>query len=145
MKKTSTCKASAFERLGGLEGIRALVNTFYDIMAELPKAQTIREMHPDNLGPTRENLTLFLCGWLGGPALYKQKHGSVNLTGIHARFEINIPERDTWLRCMQLALDRQQIESELAASLLDRFRVPAGRICSYCQQQSQENIVFLAD
>ena len=123
--------------LGGVEGVRALANCFYDIMDDLPEARKIREMHPENLGPTRENLTLFICGWLGGPSLYKEKYGSVNLTDLHALLDIKIIERDIWLSCMEQALDKQPIENDLKKYLLERFRVPAGKICDFCQQQSQ--------
>lgn len=85
---------NAFMMLGGVEGVRALANCFYDIMENAPEARKIRQMHPENLGPTRENLTLFICGWLGGPSLYKEKYGSVNLTDLHALLEINVTERD---------------------------------------------------
>ncbi|NOR23493.1 MAG: globin [Desulforhopalus sp.] len=127
----------AFSMLGGVEGVRALANCFYDIMEELPEARMIRDMHPENLGPTRENLTLFICGWLGGPSLYKEKHGSVNLTDLHALLEINVTERDIWLSCMERALEKQPIENDLKKYLLERFRIPAGKICSFCQQQFQ--------
>jgi hemoglobin len=125
----------AFNMLGGVEGVRALANCFYDIMDEMPEARKIRDMHPKDLGPTRENLTLFLCGWLGGPPLYKEKYGYINLTNLHAPLEINVAERDAWLSCMEKALDRQAIENDLKEHLLERFRVPAGKICAWCQQQ----------
>jgi len=124
-----------FTRIGGLAGVRALVDCFYDIMCELPEARRIRKMHPQDLGPMRENLTLFLCGWLGGPALYQQKYGPINLTGLHSLLEIGVAERDMWLSCMELALDRQPIADDLKGLLLDRLRVPAAKICTWCQRQ----------
>jgi len=124
-----------FNMLGGVERVRALANCFYDIMRDMPKARKIRDMHPKNLGPTRENLTLFLCGWLGGPSLYKEKYGSINLTNYHAHLAINVAERDMWLSCMEQALDQQAIEKDLKILLLKRFRVPAEKIHMWCQQQ----------
>jgi hemoglobin len=129
-----------FNMLGGIEGLRALANCFYDIMHELPEAKKIRHMHPENLGPTRENLTLFLCGWLGGPPLYKEKYGPIDLTNHHAHLKINIAERDMWLTCMEQALDKQAIDDDLKAYLLKRFRVPAEKICAWCQQQILQSI-----
>jgi hemoglobin len=128
---------NAFMMLGGVEGVRALANCFYDIMEDVPDAREIREMHPENLGPTRENLTLFICGWLGGPSLYKEKYGSVDLTDLHVLLDINVTERDIWLSCMEQALDKQPIENGLKHYLLERFRAPAGKICTVCQQQFQ--------
>lgn len=124
-----------FTRIGGQEGIRVLVDCFYDIMDDLPEARRIRDMHPPDLGPIREKLSLFLCGWLGGPALYREKYGPINLTGLHSFLNIDIAERDMWLSCMKQALDKQPISDDLKEFLLERFRVPAARICAWCQQQ----------
>ena len=121
--------------LGGVEGVRALANSFYDIMEALPEARKIRDMHPKDLTPTREKLTLFVCGWLGGPALYREKFGAVNLTELHALFDINDNERDIWLSCMEKALEKQLLDKDLKNYLLKRFQVPAEKICSYCQKQ----------
>jgi hemoglobin len=135
MEGKRSCNQDAFKALGGVAGVRALVNCFYDIMDERPEALKIRDMHPKDLGPTRDNLTLFLCGWLGGPPLYKEKYGSINLTNLHESHAIDIAERDMWLSCMEKALDKQLIEKELQGYLLERLRVPADKICSWCQQQ----------
>lgn len=125
----------AFEMLGGVEGVRTLANCFYYIMDNMPEARKIREMHPSNLETTSENLTLFLCGWLGGPPLYKEKYGSPNLTRLHALLEINGPERDMWLSCMDQAIEKQNIEDDFKKYLIARFRVPAEKIYNWCQQQ----------
>lgn len=135
MEQKTECRENAFNMLGGIEGVRALANCFYDIMDVVPEAQKIRDMHPSNLGPTRENLTLFLCGWLGGPPLYKERYGSINLTNHHALLPINTAEKEMWLTCMEQALDKQPIENDLKLFLLQRFRVPAEKICAWCQKQ----------
>lgn len=128
-------KSSAFEMLGGVEGVRTLSNCFYGIMSSKPEARKIRDMHPSNLDLTCENLTLFLCGWLGGPPLYKEKYGAPNLTRLHALLEINEPERDMWLSCMELAIEQQDIDDDLKKQLIERFAVPAEKIRNWCQQQ----------
>jgi hemoglobin len=135
MERKARYEKEVFNILGGVEGVRALANCFYDIMDDIPEAQKIRDMHPKNLGPTRENLTLFLCGWLGGPSLYKEKYGSINLTNQHALLPINIAEKEMWLTCMEQALDKQAIENDLKIFLLGRFQVPAEKICAWCQKQ----------
>ena len=127
--------ATAFEMLGGVEGVRTLANCFYDIMNSKPEARRIRDMHPSNLDKTCENLTLFLCGWLGGPPLYREKYGSFDLTGLHALLKINEADRDMWLACMEQAVEKQDIEDDLKKRLLERFRVPAEKIRNWCQQQ----------
>ena len=49
----------------GEENIRALVDHFYDAMDDLPEAQTIRAMHPDDLAESRDKFFWFLVGWSG--------------------------------------------------------------------------------
>ncbi|WP_338031711.1 group II truncated hemoglobin [Desulfosediminicola ganghwensis] len=124
-----------FQLVGGVEGVRVLCNRFYDIMEKAPEAQLIRDMHPVDLSETRENLTLFLCGWFGGPSLYAEKFGRANLAEIHLFFDIGYRERDLWLACMQKALQQHPIENNLKKKLLERFRTPAEKIRITCQQQ----------
>ena len=135
MEKKARYDRDAFKMLGGVEGVRALANCFYDTMDSMPEARRIRKMHPLNLETTCENFTLFLCGWLGGPSLYKEKYGSLDLTGLHALLKINEPERDMWLLCMEQAIEKQNIEDDLKKYLTARFRVPAEKIHNWCQQQ----------
>lgn len=136
MQTRKTNDGGLFERVGGVEGIRKLTNCFYDIMEASPEAAAIRDMHPKDLDATRENLALFLSGFLGGPFLYKEKHGTgINLTDVHALYDIGIPERDSWLACMEQALAKQQIAEEVQRELMERFMIPAEKIRSFCQQQ----------
>jgi hemoglobin len=135
MKERGGYGQKAFDLLGGVEGVKDLANCFYDVMEQLPDAQIIRDMHPADLGATREHFALFLCGWLGGPPLYNEKFGSANLAGIHVHFDIGIAERDMWLACMDAALKKQPIGAELQAYLIERFRIPAEKIRITCNQQ----------
>jgi hemoglobin len=95
---------SLFDRLGGADGVRALVDRFYDEMDAAPDARAIRELHPEDLASSREKLHLFLCGWLGGPPLYVEKYGHPRLRARHLPFPIGERERDQWLTCMLHAL-----------------------------------------
>ncbi|MBE2295172.1 MAG: group II truncated hemoglobin, partial [Phycisphaerales bacterium] len=79
---------ASYQAAGGEAGIRQLVDDFYDAMDQLPAAAKIRAMHPTDLSDTRDKLTRFLCGWLGGPKLYAEKYGSIHIPQAHARFAI---------------------------------------------------------
>ena len=68
----------------GEDGIRRLVDAFYDIMDTLPEASGVRAMHADDLAPIKEKLADYLIGWMGGPPLYAEKYGSVCMTEPHA-------------------------------------------------------------
>lgn len=136
MEEKAKYDKDAFKMLGGIEGARALADCFYDTMDSLPEAQRIRDMHPQDLAPICEKFALFLSGWLGGPPLYKEKFGPLDLTGLHALLKIGTAEKDMWLSCMEHALEKQDIEDGLKKYLLERFRAPAEKIHNWCQQQS---------
>ena len=59
--------ATPYDRIGGREVLRAIVNRFYDLMDEDPAYAGLRAMHAEDLAPMRQSLTGFLTGWSGGP------------------------------------------------------------------------------
>jgi hemoglobin len=101
----------------GEEGVRRLVDRFYDLMDTLPEASTIRALHPADLGVAREKLFLFLVGWMGGPPLYVQRHGHPRLRARHLPFPIGEAERDQWMLCMERALSEVVGDEALAGAL----------------------------
>ncbi len=108
----------------GEDGIRDLTSAFYDIMDELPEAKGLRAMHARDLAPMKEKLAEYLIGWMGGPPLYADKYGTVCMTTPHEPYHIGPEERDQWLRCMDLALERIGASEELVTML----KVPMFRI-----------------
>ncbi len=118
---------TSFQAAGGRAGITRLVNAFYDQMHSLPEAVTVRNMHPRDLSVSRDKLTRFLCGWLGGPKLYREKYGAISIPSAHAHFRIGSHERDIWLLCMQRALDQQPWPEAFKTYLLRALSVPAER------------------
>ncbi len=110
-----------FDSLGGLEGIRALVDRFYDLMDTAPEAADIRRLHAASLKRSREKLTEYLTGWTGGPPLYESKYGHPRLRARHLPFTIGARERDQWLWCMDRALDAHEIPGEVRTMLRGRL------------------------
>ena len=108
----------------GEEGIRNLTSAFYDIMDELPEVAKLRAMHARDLGPMKEKLAEYLTGWMGGPPLYADKHGTVCMTEPHEPYHIGPEERDQWLLCMDKALERIEASEEL----VEMLKVPMFRI-----------------
>ncbi len=119
---------ASFQAAGGEEGIRQLVDRFYEMMEARPDAVAIRKMHPRDLSVSRDKLARFLCGWLGGPKRYAEKYGSIQIPKVHARFPIRTAERDAWLDCMRAALDEMPLAEDFKAYLLKELYVPAERI-----------------
>ena len=108
----------------GEDGIRQLADTFYEVMDELPQAETIRNMHAENMDLIKDKLCEYLTGWMGGPPVYSEKYGTVCLTDPHKPYPIGPNERDQWLLCMDKALERIGASEELTQMLKEpMFRV----------------------
>ena len=116
---------ASFQAAGGYEGIKALVDDFYQAMDELPQAQYIRAMHSQDLSGSRDKLTRFLCGWMGGPKLYREKYGSIDIPKAHRHLSIHTEERDAWLACMKQALDGQAYPQDFKDYLMLQLFRPA--------------------
>ena len=85
-------------------------------------------MHSSDLSTSRKKLSYFLSGWLGGPKLYAEHYGSINIPLAHKQLPIGIEESEAWLFCMQKAVDEQPYEAEFKIYLMEQLRVPAERI-----------------
>jgi hemoglobin len=96
--------ATPFEQLGGVDGVRALVDRFYDLMDLEPDFAALRAMHPASLDGSRDKFAWFLTGWLGGPDLYIERFGHPRLRARHLPYPIGLEARDQWLACMGLAM-----------------------------------------
>ena len=98
---------NSYRAAGGLAGITQLVDDFYQNMDEFSEATKIRDMHTKDLTISRKKLTYFLSGWLGGPKLYAEHYGGINIPQAHKHLTVGVDERDAWLNCMQKAVDIQ--------------------------------------
>ena len=114
-------KKSFFELLGGeekgVETIRKLVDTFYDIMDTDEKAAPLRGMHPADLTGSREKLFMFLTGWTGGPQLYIERFGHPMLRARHMPFAIDESARDQWMYCMIKAMHQLGMDEAIMKNL----------------------------
>jgi len=120
-----TRQVTPYELLGGDEGVRRLVDRFYDSMDAAPEAAHVRALHAKSLKASREKLYLFLTGWTGGPQLYMERFGHPRLRMRHLPFAIGTRERDEWLWCMDRAIDEQEMPDALRRHLRDRFHALA--------------------
>jgi hemoglobin len=73
----------------------------------------------------------FMSGWLGGPPLYFERHGSICITKAHGPFAIGERERDEWLLCMDRAL------GEMGASdtVREMMKQPLFRIADFLRNR----------
>ena len=119
---------SPYSAAGELAGVTSLVDDFYSNMDTFPEARVIRKMHPEDLSESRKKLTYFLCGVLGGPRLYIEHYGGINLPDFHRQFPIGPDERNAWMLCMQHAIAVQPYEASFKEYLVARLSIPAERI-----------------
>lgn len=122
-----------YQALGGLEGIKKLVSTFYQVMSDEKPFRRIRNMHPADLTLAQEKLIAFLSGWSGGPKLYAEKYGAISLPVAHKHLPINEADKNAWLDCMAQALQQLGYDASLSDYLLSKFAIPAESIRLMCQ------------
>ena len=124
---------ASFQAAGGESGIRRLVDDFFDRMGSDARFTTIHDMHPADKEISRDKLARFLCGWLGGPKLYREKYGSIGIPRVHAHLAIATPERDQWLTCMSESVALQPFADDFKKYLMEQLFVPAEAVRRRCE------------
>ena len=104
-----------YERVGGQAWFDALVERFYDGVASDP---VLRPLYPDDLGPGKRHLALFLGQYWGGPGTYSEERGHPRLRARHLPFTIGERERDAWVRHMRAAVEASDADADTQAELL---------------------------
>lgn len=109
--------------VGGEEGLRRLVGTFYDIVEFEPEGRILHILHLRGQGVVHSRIEQFnfLSGFLGGPGLYVERHRHSDVRAMHAHVEISPEARDAWLRCMAMAIDRCGLPDEVRRRLMTPF------------------------
>jgi hemoglobin len=125
--------SASYIAAGERHGVARLVDAFYRYMDQLPLAATIRAMHDRDLRLSREKLTVFLCGWLGGPNLYSATFGPTSIPRAHQHLSIDEAERDAWMACMARAVDEQPWRSDFKDYFLRAIAIPAERVRLACE------------
>ena len=112
--------ASFFERVGGEDFFRALVDDFYAGVVGDP---LLRPMYPDDdLPGASERLRLFLMQYWGGPETYSEQRGHPRLRMRHAPFPVSPEARDHWLEHMLAAVAKRGLAAELEAELVEYLK-----------------------
>jgi hemoglobin len=114
---------SLYDLIGSEEGVRNLVETFYDIVEFEPEGRELHLLHLRGHGVAHSRIEQFnfLSGFFGGPRLYAEKYGHSNVREMHEHVEINAAAKDAWLNCMSIAIDRVGLPAEIKAKLMAPF------------------------
>ena len=111
--------ATVYDEVGGLPFFEALVDRFYEGVAGDPELLALYPT-PEDLGPARRHLALFLAQYWGGPPDYSVERGHPALRMRHAPFAIGTDARDRWLLLMRAALAEVAPPDDVATEL-DRY------------------------
>ena len=115
--------SSDYNSFGGKDFFVNLVIDFYQ---EIINDPVLKPMYPeDDLDGAIERLTLFLMQYWGGPATYSELRGHPRLRMRHAAFPIDFRARDSWLKNMMVALDKQEITQENRTKLWNYLQMAA--------------------
>ncbi len=96
-----------YERVGGQPWFDALVERFYVGVESDP---VLRPLYPDDLGPGKRHLALFLAQYWGGPGTYSELRGHPRLRARHLPFAIGDAERDAWVAHMTAAVEAAEAD-----------------------------------
>lgn len=103
-----------YDRVGGEETFRRLVDTFY---AKVEADPALRPMFPDDLEEGKRWQRLFLIQLFGGPTDYAEERGHPRLRMRHFPFPIDQQARDHWLQHMLDAMDETGIEEPMRSEM----------------------------
>lgn len=111
-----------YEAVGGMRFFETLVDRFYARVAADPLLVRLYPQ-PQNLGPARRKLALFLAQYWGGPDVYSRERGHPALRMRHAPFAIGPAERDAWLGHMRAAVASTESPAGVERAMLEYFGV----------------------
>jgi hemoglobin len=111
-----------YDRAGGQAWFDDLVDRFYEGVESDP---VLRPIYPEDLGPGKRHLALFLGQYWGGPGTYSEQRGHPRLRARHLPFTIDTPERDAWVRHMTEAIRSGGLSPEDEAAFLEYVDVAA--------------------
>ncbi len=109
---------TVYQFVGGDGPFSLLVDAFYRGVEQDP---LLRPMYPEDLGPARERLFLFLTQFFGGPRRYEAQRGHPRLRMRHLPFPIGTEARDAWLRHMGAAVEEVAISEPARTMMLQYF------------------------
>ena len=103
----------------------ALVDRFY---SGVEHDALLRPLYPDDLGPAREHLALFLAQYWGGPPAYEAARGHPRLRRRHFPFAIGPAERNAWITHMEAAVRAGGLDPADELEVMAYFRTAASAL-----------------
>jgi hemoglobin len=105
-----------FERVGGMDAFETLVDAFY---TKVEHDELLRPMYPEDLGPGKHHLAMFLAQYWGGGDVYSSQRGHPRLRMRHAAFPVTPEAALRWAELMAASIRERRFPSDVEALLLD--------------------------
>lgn len=102
--------------VGGLPAFQRLVDDFY---SRVEHDELMRPLYPEDLGPGKRHLALFLAQYWGGGNVYGDERGHPRLRMRHAPFPITPEHARHWADHMMAAVRDQGWPADAEALLFD--------------------------
>ncbi len=131
----SNIEVSTYERIGGEETMRRLVDEFY---ARVEKDPVLRPLFPEDLEPGKLWQFLFLSQYFGGPADYMAMRGHPRLRARHMPFAIDRRAQLAWLGHMLEAIDLVGIQEPMRTEMREYFERGSEFMINRYQPESTE-------
>lgn len=119
---------SVYDQIGGEAPLRELVRRFYDLVETDPRGAVLLGQHlrGHGIAHVREEQFAFLSGFFGGPRLFAERHGHMNLRELHAHLPIRPQDAQSWMDLMDQAI----VDAGLSGGPVERAR-PALRRAAF--------------
>ena len=108
---------SLYKELGARK-IKHLVDSFYEFVYQDP---ILIPLFNNDIEEIKDKQYCFLTQFFGGPQLYIEKYGPPRMRMRHAPHKINQKAMESWLICMQKAIDTLDLPKDLAQRLYNSF------------------------
>lgn len=116
---------TVYDEVGGQPFFDALVERLYEHVEADP---ALRALYPDDLGPGKRSLALFLGQYWGGPTTYSDEKGHPRLRMRHVSFLIGRRERDAWFDGMAASVRASGADPEIQQRMIEYFSMAADHL-----------------
>ena len=122
MNRTSArSAASLYERVGGLRAVERIVDRHIDIVLRSDDCRALQVLYTKDMSRYRTHMVEYVSGFLGGPVVYAEKHGPVELHAYHRNMVITPKLRDLWFGCLTQALALEVPDESVRRELASVF------------------------
>lgn len=128
---------ATFQAAGGEAGVQRLVDAFYALMSSDERFAELHALHPADIQRSVDRLSAFLCGWMGGPRLYRERFGTISIPQAHEHVAVTVKTHGQWLACMGEAIDAQGYPPEFCAYLKRELARPADVILARANERDR--------